>query len=624
MLGAMQEVRRFYLLRCSEAVVNQLGMIRKFSGTAQIVSFFAPYLCGNCGEAFERGFDCEREAEAIRAGQAESATCPHCGSEGRFDDDARSYFAFAAPHLNTPVPPEIRAIQEELDAQAPPPARDAVDKTVEGNMTRVRVHTKLGNNVRWKRVLDGIEGALVVDLGGVTGIEPAGLTNFEQALNSLGSEVTSIAIDRCPAQLVERFVQAGTPRRVSVTSANLDAFCRSCAVHRTAHVSLQEHGDALAQNSPPRVNCRRCNGELELRGAELSLNYLRAQLHGETPPRASLDVPLSLGGLALGKSSDSRPTDDVAAGAAPAAVAVAARSRPFGMPLAIGALSLTVLVLAIMQVSRSASPTAAAHPGMTTEAAPPTKDTPNGGPATAGASPTAGWMQNVDLPPSWVERPFVLEGDNVFVVGRGDPSPSAEVAIAQARSNAIVRLMKQVQQELAGTPTAEFLQARTREPDKSTSEAIADRYMKQFGTTAAPERVDAALRKRDSSMESFARYKLSKTAYDGVVNAYRETTTLQGMTIARFFPLLETTLHTDGDLIVLSVQRNRTAADQGVHPGDILLSVGSRPVGSIDSLVKVSNDALANSTPRGTLTVDIESAGARHTVRFSKAAAPNP
>ncbi len=54
MLGATRDVRRLYLLRCSEAVVNQLSMIRKFSGNGQIISFFAPYLCGSCGEQFDR------------------------------------------------------------------------------------------------------------------------------------------------------------------------------------------------------------------------------------------------------------------------------------------------------------------------------------------------------------------------------------------------------------------------------------------------------------------------------------------------------------------------------------------------------------------------------------------
>ena len=190
MLGAMQDVRRLYLLRASEAVANQLSMIRKFSGNGQIVSFFAPYLCGGCGEPFERQFDCERDGDAIRDGMAEDARCPRCDATGNFDDDPRSYFAFAAPHLLTPVPAEVRAIQDELDARPAAAPRDAVDKTVEGNLTRVRVQSKLGVNIRWKRVLDGIEGSLVLDLGGVTGVEPAGLANLEQALTGLGPEVT--------------------------------------------------------------------------------------------------------------------------------------------------------------------------------------------------------------------------------------------------------------------------------------------------------------------------------------------------------------------------------------------------------------------------------------------------
>jgi len=243
MLAAMHEVRRLYLLRCSEATVNQLSMIRKFCGSGRVVSFFAPYLCTACGEPFERSFDCELEADAIRAGRAPEAQCPHCGSSGTFDDDARSYFAFAAPHLNTAVPPEVRAILQELEAAAPAAPREAIDKSVEGNVTRVRVSGRLDGAVRWTRVLDGIEGALVLDLGGVTADEPAGLVNLGEALGAFGPEVVAVALERCPAAVVGQLAQAALPPRVSVTSGTLDAFCTSCAVQRPALVSIIEHGD---------------------------------------------------------------------------------------------------------------------------------------------------------------------------------------------------------------------------------------------------------------------------------------------------------------------------------------------------------------------------------------------
>ena len=620
MLGAMQDVRRLFFLRCSEPIVNQLGMIRKFCGSAQIVSFFAPYLCGSCGESFERELDCERDAEGIQAGRAEDVTCPACGSMGKFDDDARSYFAFAAPHLSTAVPIEIRAVLEELDAQPLSLPREGIDKTVEGNVTRVRVQSKLGASVRWKRVLDGIEGALAIDLGAVTGVDPAGLANLEQALGGLGMEVSSTVIERCPAILVERFVQAGLPPRVTVASAMLDARCPSCAVARTALVSVQEHGEALAAGHAPRVHCKRCNGELQLENPARALAFLKDQLSpgSSTGSSRRMDpAALSVGGMAvssqpsIGKSpaSGPYPTATLPAFVPP----VGPRMKPAVIG-AFAALGFAVLGLVVVLATRSS--------GLSTVAAAGSASAPPAIAAIAAPAATqpSGWMQTVDLPPSWVERPFVIDGADVFVVGKSDLSATPELAMSTARNDAIVRLMKQMQGELAGTPVAEFLAARVRDTDHGANDAIAARYLKQFGTTASPERVDAALRKRESGVEGFARYRLTKAAYQQVLASYRDSSQLQGMTIARFFPLLEQTLHTDGDLVVLATQRGRAAAEQGVRAGDVVLAISGRPVSSVETFNKVSADEWMQTPVRGTMSVDIESAGAKRTVRFFKPA----
>jgi hypothetical protein len=323
-----------------------------------------------------------------------------------------------------------------------------------------------------------------------------------------------------------------------------------------------------------------------------------------------MEVPLSLSGMSLGDRRPA-PTDDVIG---PATANAAAKSRRT-LTFAVAALGVAVVGLGAMQLSRTTVTPAASAPlaPVTATVAP--------SPEPAPAASTGGWMQSVELPPAWVERPFVIEGTDVFIVGKGELSATPEQAMGLARNDAIVRMMKQVQQELAGGAAAEFLQGRTHDERAAVAnEAIANRYLKQLGTTASPERVDAALRKRESGIEGFARYKLSRTTYQQVVAAYRETASLQGMVVGRFFPLLETTMHTEGDLVVLSVLRGRPAAEQGIRPGDIVLSVGGRSVAAPDSFTKTSTDEWASTPARGTLAIDIESAGAKRTIRLFKPA----
>jgi C-terminal processing protease CtpA/Prc len=234
------------------------------------------------------------------------------------------------------------------------------------------------------------------------------------------------------------------------------------------------------------------------------------------------------------------------------------------------------------------------------------------------------WMQSVDLPPAWVERPFVIDTNDVFVVGKSEPSASNEAAMTSARNDAIVRIMKQINTELTGSPVGDFVQPRIRE-DKTAIDGIAARFEKQFATTASPERVDAALRKRDSGIEGFARYHLSKATYNQLVSAYRDTSNVQGMVVARFFPLLESSLHTDGDLVVIGVQKGRPAENLGVRPGDIVLAVGTHPVQTPDGYVKQATDDWSQIPVRGQLAIEMESAGAKRTIKITKpapAAAP--
>ena len=407
----------------------------------------------------------------------------------------------------------------------------------------------------------------------------------------------------------------------------VDAQCETCTVFRSAIVSLQEHGDALAAGEVPRVHCKRCNAELRLDASNRTLAFLRTQLAPPSTSRPihpspasvsgtvpSLDVPVSLAGVSV----SGPPAATTVNGAGQE---MAAQKPRRGLTFAVAALGVAVVGLGVIQLTRpTAAPASEAPPAAVPVVV---SATPSAEPAPS-ASPSS-WMQSVELPPAWVERPFVIEGSDVFIVGKGELSATPEKAMELARNDAIVRMVKQIQQELAGSPTGEFLQSRARdERTNASGEAIASRYLKQHGTTASPERVDAALRRRESGVEGFGRYRVTKDVYQQVVAGYRETSSLQGMVVGRFFPLLETTMHTEGDLVVLSVLRGRPAAEQGVRPGDVVLSVGGRPVATPDALNKTSADEWASTPVRGSLAVEVESTGAKRTLRFFKPAPPGP
>jgi len=597
MLAVSQErVKKIYFAHCSEAVVNQLSMIRKFAGSAQVVSFFAPYLCDSCGEQFERLFDCELDADPIRSSETPESVCQRCNGRGRFDDDPETYLAFAPNHVGQPIPANVRAVLEELDSQAPAPTADAIEKTIDGETTRVRVQSKLGAAIRWQRILDGIEGALVIDLGGVAALDDVGVANFLHALN-LGPEVDSIRLERCPQPVLEKFAELGAPKRVSIASTVVAGFCASCNVQRPALLVPDQHAHALGTGMEPVLNCKRCNGALSLVDARVVVQFLsRQRLRPSLAPRASTPAPAQVAPAPV----PSVPVEPVAAASmAPAALPAAPRG---GRSVLIGAAILSLAILLSAGFFAYARTRVNAEP----EAAPAQK-----------SAPTPSWSPLADLPPPWVERPFVEENNMLLILGRSEKAPNAEAALAQARSEAIGRVLRQLQTDLAGGPTHEFLVSRQPKDEdiKKRTASIAERYLRQVGTFAQPDRGETVVRQREGGIEAFARYRLSRTAYAQALATYKGTATLQGMTVARAFPTLDAP--GTADLVVIAVAKGRPADAAGIKVGDFVSAAAQKPVSSVEQFGKLSDDW--NQVPPGqSLDIEIENGAGRSTAKLRK------
>jgi len=614
MLATLQDrAKKVYFAQCSEAVVNQLSMIRKFAGNAQVVSFFAPYLCDSCGEQFERLFDCELDAEPLRLNEMPDSVCQRCSGRGRFDDDADTYLAFTPNHLGQPVPAEVRSALEEMAAAAPAPSPDLVDKSIEGETTRVRVQSKAGGAIRWGRILDGIEGALVIDLGGVAVLDDAGVASFEQALNALGDEVASVHIERSPQAVVDRFALNGVPRRVSIASTVLTGFCTSCNVQRPALLVTDQHAVAIATGREPTLHCKRCNGTLSLVGAETALSVLaRHRKRNSQAPRTSTPPPA----MARSGAPPSIPTLTArpslmpvipAPGAVPpfgpsfgpGALPQAAPAESSARPLVIaGALSLVILLAAggFFVYARQRTPPTEVPPATPT-------------------APASGWAQAVDLPPPWVERLFSEENGMFLVVGRSERAANADAALTQARNDAIARITRQLQADL-GPPIQDFVAARAKDEEVRKRPAqVAERYLKQIGTFAQPERTETVVRQREGGVEAVARYRLPKSAYTQALALYRGTSYFQGVTVARIFPSFDAP--PDAELVVLNVLRGRVGDLAGLKAGDYVVSAGNKPLSSVEAFAKLESD-FAPLAPGNALELVVESGGNRHPTKLRK------
>jgi len=89
-----QSGKEVYYLECPPIIVRQMSMIPSFTGTAHVVSVYAPYVCDNC--------ECEKlvlintqELNADAPEIQESFPCTKCGAgELELDANPKQYFSF--------------------------------------------------------------------------------------------------------------------------------------------------------------------------------------------------------------------------------------------------------------------------------------------------------------------------------------------------------------------------------------------------------------------------------------------------------------------------------------------------------------------------------------------------
>ena len=602
MLGELEPKGvELYFARCSEAVVNQLGMIRRFSGGGKILSFFAPYHCQACGTQFSTLLDCEVDAAMLKSHDFPVIDCPACSLPAHFDDDAKSYLAFGPqPHR---APPDV---QRALDALPAVGMSDPVEKFIEGRVNRLRVNARIDETMRWPRVFEGLEGEVVLELASSPGTTSLGLTGLVAALRKLPAEVDSVRIEGAPAGMLEALSSGSRDPRLTVVTALVDGFCLACNARRPVQLRIEDASETLRQGRDPYIVCKRCNSQLSFEGLRATLERLQHEATRTAPATSGSAAPAVM----LSATMAQPLKTPVVAHAALQPVVSPPSPQTQPAMLALGAMGMVIIAMLGLLLGKlwqvPASPAAVPAP-VALAAQPVVAAGPAPVPAPAVPSPA---LQ--ELPPAWSDNPFSMEGDNLFLVGHADAATSDEAALAQARADALLTLLKAVESRLAETRVQEYLAAHAPGDVRGNIEPIITRFERQAGSLVAPQRTDAALRRHDGMVAGPVRYRVSKVAFDATVDLYAATSSAVGLTVARFFPTLEASTRTDGEVLVVAVTRG-LGSRAGVKEGELIIAVDGHPVTTPESFVRVMREA---AVPGATMTLTVEAAGVRRAVKI--------
>jgi hypothetical protein len=376
--------------RCSEAVLAQMGMIRSFVGEGQIASFFAPYVCESCGNAFRVHYDALRDAERIRDARPIDVDCPRCKALCTLDDDPQAFFRMA-PLLTDPSE-ELRTALGRLSPLGSD--ADAIEKVIRGETTVVRFNTRLDASLRLGRIFDGLEGRVELDLGRVPEATEPGIQAFLRAVENLDAEVRKVRLIGCPQALAEAVLADDPPRRLHVYSVLVPARCGVPPTTRTVFVDIAANASELAAGLPPDLRCDWCDDGLSVAEAMPLLQQLAVRLQPApvpSDPEPSSRLPLAL---------------------------VAGSTFLTASAVLLGMVGMVVLAALWLTVS-----------------------TPD----------ESGWIAGRTPPPPWTESVWTRDDAGVLVVAGAD-GPDLDTALLGARERAVQEVVRRVRDELADDP----------------------------------------------------------------------------------------------------------------------------------------------------------------------------
>jgi hypothetical protein len=248
-LRALRPVKSapIFFARVRPAMVSQFNSVAGFDMRGALLSLYSPYVCTACNNAFEVLTDVRKEKDSLASFLAPPASCPKCGSaDASFDDLEAAYYACVASKPLPMVPTVVDALLDGTLKDTALPMR--LHKDIDDQITALWLSGSLDGNVRFKRQADGLEGTVVLILGGVSSVDAAGLSRLDDLLDV---DVARLLLARVPEE-VARMLAARPSKalRAGVISVIARRVCDTCGEVDLDVTSLIRRGASAATACP--------------------------------------------------------------------------------------------------------------------------------------------------------------------------------------------------------------------------------------------------------------------------------------------------------------------------------------------------------------------------------------
>jgi serine/threonine protein kinase len=243
-------------LRCRPGLLSQFNMISAFAGRGELLSFYAPYLCSFCEQTFEVLIDSRRQHAEISSLSLPPARCPRCSRDADLDDAPEVYLAYAA---RAPVPAPPALVDDLLARVGLGRGTLKVEKEVAGTVTAITLSGTLDGGARVKRLDEGLEGDVVVQMGRLSEADAAGLEWLRPLLTCPDASVYLSDVPLFTLEVLAR--EPALVGKAKPLSGLLPFTCSQCSGRTTVTVdrlALQ----VLADGKVLHRDCPRCGSPL--------------------------------------------------------------------------------------------------------------------------------------------------------------------------------------------------------------------------------------------------------------------------------------------------------------------------------------------------------------------------
>lgn len=270
-------VEDIVLIECAPKVVDQLNMVGNFAGKGRVFSFYAPFRCDYCDTDARVMFQVDRDWEIIKSMKPAERACEKCGEPQYFDEDPSTYFSYIITQQPFELDGDVAAfLSSKLNYAVSEASRKLrIDKIIEGRSTYLKLAGDLDASFPREKLAEGLEGVVVLDVAGIGKIEPAGAAEWRGFLQMMTPASDSIYLLGVPPVFLEKLTRPEDlgPKAQVITFA-IPYTCNTCSTTSLQPVDVEQHYDVLKFATPPETKCGDCKNPMVCAASEGLLSHL--------------------------------------------------------------------------------------------------------------------------------------------------------------------------------------------------------------------------------------------------------------------------------------------------------------------------------------------------------------